>query len=342
MVTSRQRVQTAIARKTPDRVPCASSLTEKDIAWLMETYKFQTGEEVERFMLSDFRAVYPAYTGPKLAVSSKTGARMTVWGITEKNGDYALDGHPLAEADEKAIDDYPYPVPEWYDLKAFHTPPPESKDYMMRCGEPFCLLGKAYDLMGMDTVMINMFEKPGLLHRLLEKITESRYRMIESILTAAPWVDVILIMDELGTQVGPLIGPEQAREFIFPYHKQLIKLIHDHGRLVYYHSCGSVSPFIKNLVEIGVDILDNIQPTAAGNDPYAIKREFGDRLIIQAQGDEINILPNWKPDAIYSHYRKIIEDLARDGGFIFVPAFRSETTPKENLEALLRAINEPL
>lgn len=342
MMTSRQRVQTAIARKTPDRVPCASSLTEKDFTWLMETYNLQTKEAAERFMFSDFRAVYPTYIGTELTVSAKTGARMTPWGITEKNGDYALDGHPLADADEKAIDDYPYPMPEWYDLKAFRNPPQESKTYMIRCGEPFCLLGKAYDLMGMETVMINMFEKPSLLHRLLEKITESRYRMIESVLTAATWVDIILIMDELGTQMGPLIGPEQAREFIFPYHKQLAELIHAHHRLVYYHSCGSISPFVKSLVEIGVDILDNIQPTAASNDPYAFKREFGDHLVIQAQSDEINILPNWKPDAIYSHYRKIIEDLAEGGGFIFSPAFRSETTPKENVEALLRAVARPL
>ena len=131
-------------------------------------------------------------------------------------------------------------------------------------------------------------------------------------------------------------------EFVFPYHKRQTDLVHSHGRLAYYHTCGSVMELIPDLIELGVDILDNIQPTAANMDPYRIKEQFGRDLVIQAQVDEIIVMATWKPEDIYRKYRTLIEDLAVGGGFFISPTFRSQTTPRENLKALLRAIAEPL
>ncbi len=157
-MTPRQRVQAALDRKRPDRVPCMASLAGADVTWLMQTFDLSDRDHAEQFMLSDFRRVYPAYIGPELTISEKTGAQMTVWGITTKDGDYSLDGFPLADASIAQINDYPYPVTDWYDFDTFTNPPTTAADHMTTCGEPFCILGKAYDLMGMEDVMIGMIE----------------------------------------------------------------------------------------------------------------------------------------------------------------------------------------
>jgi uroporphyrinogen decarboxylase len=98
---------------------------------------------------------------------------------------------------------------------------------------------------------------------------------------------------------------------------------------------------VPHLVAAGIDVLDNIQPSA-GMDPYAVKREFGDRIVVQAQVDQHAVLPKWRPEEIYRKYRRMIEDLAPGGGFIISPTFRSQNTPPENLLAVLKAIGEPL
>lgn len=317
-------------------------MMDRDVRWLCEQFGLPDRDAAERFMGSDVRRVYPEYVGPELTVSPKTGATMTPWGITAKDGDYAVDGHPLAGADEAAIDAYPYPKLEWFDFEAFAARPPIAGEYMIRCGEPFSLLGKAYDLVGMEEVMIGFFETPGTIHRLMEHITECRYRFIARVLETAPWVDEIHLLDELGTQAGLLLSPAICREFVFPYHRRLAKLVHSHGRRVFYHTCGSVGELIEDLIDLGVDVLNNIQPSAPGNDIYEIKRRYGQHLLLCTQADEIDILPHWEPDAIYRHYRQMFEELAVDGGVAFEATFRSETTPPENLQALLRAVTEPL
>ncbi|OGJ85730.1 MAG: hypothetical protein A2268_11725 [Candidatus Raymondbacteria bacterium RifOxyA12_full_50_37] len=318
-------------------------MTPVDVEWVKKNYGLLTEEEVLTFMLDDFRRVYPVYIGPELPISKKTGAQMTVWpGVTFKDGDYSLDGFPLANATMKDIENYICPKVEWFDFSSFSVPPETSKNHTTICGEPFSLLDKAYDLMGMENIMIKMFEAPDLIHALMEKITQSRYDMIKRILETAPWVDIFIITDELGTQESLLMSPEQFREFSFPYHKRLVNLIHSYGKLVYYHSCGCVMPLVPDLVELGIDILDNLQPTAKGNDPWAIKRNFGNKLILHVQVDEQIVMREWKPKDVYSKYRKMIEDLAVGGGFIISTTFRSQDTPRENVEALLQAIRTPL
>ena len=195
-------------------------------------------------------------------------------------------------------------------------------------------------VMGMETIMLKMHDAPEIAHRLLEKITDCRYAFIERILETAPWVDEIIIMDELGAQNGLLFSPRVFKTFLYPYHKRLTDLIHSYGKRAYYHSCGSVRKLIPNLVDMGIDILDNIQPTAANMDPHEIKAEF-DSLTLSVQTDEIHRLVHSTPDEIYSFYRELCVEMSKGGRFIISPTFRAQTTPKANLEALLKAIAEP-
>ena len=339
-MTSRERVQTAIERKTPDRVPCSGTLSADSIPWLCEAFNLDGPAQVEEFMMYDFRSVWPAYQGPELTVSPATGARMTDWGITAKGGDYALDGHPLAEATLHAIERYSYPQMDWYDFGGLV--PDQADQYMISTSEQCCLFGKACDLMGTEQLMVNLFAAPELVHALIERITDVRIAFVRELLRAAPWIDVVTLGDDMGTQEDLLIRPEQWRAFVFPHLKRLAAEVHSFGKLAFYHSCGSIIRIIPGLIEAGVDILDNIQPSAKNMDARLIKKEFGRHLVLHAQPDQHVVLRTWSPEAVYRKCRDDIMDLAQGGGYIFSPQFSWRTTPPENVKAMLQAVREPL
>ena len=75
-----------------------------------------------------------------------------------------------------------------------------------------------------------------------------------------------------------MLSPELWRKHIKPYSKQLIKPFKDMGLITFYHSCGSITPVIEDFIEMGLDILDPIQPKAAGMQPEELKSQFGDKL----------------------------------------------------------------
>lgn len=85
---------------------------------------------------------------------------------------------------------------------------------------------------------------------------------------------------DLGAQRGPLISPETYREFFKPYHRRINNWIHRNTKWkVFFHSCGSIRAFIKDFIEIGVDILNPVQFTATNMDLASLKREYGGRIV---------------------------------------------------------------
>ena len=82
------------------------------------------------------------------------------------------------------------------------------------------------------------------------------------------------------------------------------------------HSCGNVRGFIPDWIEMGLDILDPIQPNAKGMDPFALKKDFGDRMSFHGGIDAQYILPFGTPEEVRQHTRKYIQSLAPGGGFL--------------------------
>ena len=87
----RQRYQAVLQRRRPDRCASEASMMERDVRWLCSQFGLPDQEAAQRFMLSDVRRAYPEYIGPPLPISPKTGAKMTPWGITAKDGEIVLE-----------------------------------------------------------------------------------------------------------------------------------------------------------------------------------------------------------------------------------------------------------
>jgi uroporphyrinogen decarboxylase len=138
-----------------------------------------------------------------------------------------------------------------------------------------------------------------------------------------------------------LIDPDAWRQIIKPR----IKYMFEEFRKVQpdiklaWHSCGSIIPIIPDFIELGLDILNPIQPLAAGMDPVFLKSEFGKDLVFFGGIDVQDLLPNGTPEMIHNEVRRRMEILGKDGGYIVAPAHNIQPdTPVENVSALFDAV----
>lgn len=125
--------------------------------------------------------------------------------------------------------------------------------------------------------------------------------------------DEILWPDDMGYKLNQFFSIGTYRELLKPVHKRAADWAHAKGIKVHLHSCGDIRPFIPELLEIGIDCLNPIE-VKAGMDPLAIKKQYGDKLVIH--GGINAVLWNDMP-AIEAEMRRVIPELKKNGGFIF-------------------------
>ena len=127
-----------------------------------------------------------------------------------------------------------------------------------------------------------------------------------------------------------MIKPRQRKLYQFIKSKADVKLC--------YHSCGSVIPFIEDLVEMGVDILTPIQVSAANMDTKRLKNDFGDRISFLGGVDTQRVMPFGTVDEVRDEVKKRIEDLAPNGGYILGAVHNIQPeVPPENIFAMFDA-----
>jgi uroporphyrinogen decarboxylase len=109
--------------------------------------------------------------------------------------------------------------------------------------------------------------------------------------------------------------------------------------LVEYHTDGYVEPFIPELAEIGIDVLNPVQPECM--DPAEIKLKFGDRLAFSGTVGNQSTLPFGTPDEVRRVVKERIETVGRGGGLVLAPSHMLEPdVPWENIMAFFEAAEE--
>jgi uroporphyrinogen decarboxylase len=148
-------------------------------------------------------------------------------------------------------------------------------------------------------------------------------------------IDLILSGGDIGTQRGMMLSPDLWRKHIKPYSSQLIRTFKDMGLMTMYHSCGGIVPVIDDFIEMGLDILDPIQPLAKDMDAVSLKERFGNRVAFHGGIDEQELLPYGTVDDVRRETARIMEVLGSDGAYIVCPAHCIQPdTPPENVMAL--------
>lgn len=197
---------------------------------------------------------------------------------------------------------------------------------------------KAYGARGIENFLADMAGDPPFARKLLQRIIEKNLVMLENFLSA-PEIDGVLLGSDWGTQLDLIMSPDTWQDMIRPGEQREYDLIHAYGKDVWVHSCGNIVKVIPALIEMGVNVLNPVQPEAM--DLAMLKELYGARLTFWGGISTQRTLPFGTPAEVKEEARRLRDQMARGGGYIFGPAQDIQgDVPAENMLALIEVAKE--
>ena len=193
---------------------------------------------------------------------------------------------------------------------------------------------------GYEQFMIDLLIDEPLVRGLLDRLHAAYMQRAETFLKVmAGSIDIVLLADDLGTQNAPLLNPDTYRKLIKPYWAELIALIKRYNKKVLMHSCGAISEFIPDLIEMGVDAVNPVQITAAGMEPARLKKEFGTDIAFWGGGVSTQgVLDKGTVQEVQDEVKRNVDTFAPGGGFVFTQVHNIQyNVPPENIIAAYQA-----
>jgi len=183
-----------------------------------------------------------------------------------------------------------------------------------------------------------------LAEAILDHVMEvARYNTEKYVEAIGDYVQVIGFADDFGTEICPQISVQTFREMYKHRWEELFDIVKKRSKaFIFFHSCGSIYPLIRELIDIGLDILNPVQISAKGMDPEKLKKEFGDQLTFWGGGvDTQHILPLASPERVVEHVKKLIRIFAPKGGFVYASVHNIQPgVPPENIVAMFKTAYE--
>lgn len=367
--TPRQRVLAAFNHQEADRLPVdfmgtASCMVDPAYFALLEELglkglgrEFRKGENTrfydERVLDAlgvDFRRVWLRPPSDLEPASGPDGALVDEWGIQRRpTGDLlSYVSFPLEAATVSDLSSHRWPDP--FDPGRVAGLADEARrlrqqtDYAIVARNP-CLgmFELAQRLRGMQQFLMDLVLDKHFAISLIHKLKEIQMGLFEVYLDAVgPFVDVVECSDDFGAQNAPLISPAIFQEIFAPARKELNQLIkHKAPRArIFLHSDGAVAKLIPAFIEIGVEILNPIEPDVPGNDPQNLKSTFGSEIIFHGHLDNKRALRGSLDDA-RREVRRLFDGMGPGGGYIMAPTNHIQAdVPPENLIEVYRFSHE--
>jgi uroporphyrinogen decarboxylase len=351
----RERVETALNHEIPDRCPMQISFTPEFADRLYKDLQLKGSAihnphgggntyELERalgedMLLSSVGWANSYYMDDK-PYKDEWGVH---WGIQPYKtpfgtGHYTeIVGHPLAGDQDVEAYQPPDPSrPELYD---------DARQMIAMFKEEYWIVGvtvttifeTAWALRGYEQLMLDMALNPELAGHILD--IPYHYHLAAAKELVNLGVDMIWLGDDVGTQNRMLISPQMWRQYLKSRMANFISEIKalNPNLKVAYHTDGKIDPIIPELIDIGLDVLNPVQP--ASMDPADLKEAYGERLCFWGTIDEQNTLPFGTPDEVEAEVRQRLETVGRNGGLILSPTHHVQLdTPLENFWSMVNTI----
>ncbi len=195
-------------------------------------------------------------------------------------------------------------------------------------------------LMDVQELIMESFDNPDWLHRLLKILLEKKLRFIEESLKGAKF-DLI----ETGGGAGSdtVISPAMHKEFCLPYDRQTHRALHDIGHIATYHTCGGMMHILDLIVQNETDASETLTPPGTGGnitEPEKVRRVFGGKVAMIGGMDQFNIISDGTAQEIRAEVRRLFEGFGKDGGYILSMSDHFFDTPPENLILYAEAAKE--
>lgn len=198
------------------------------------------------------------------------------------------------------------------------------------------LFERTWTIRGFENSLMDVVLEEDFYEELLDHLVELQLCFIEE--AAKLPADAILFTDDWGGQRGILIGPDRWRKLFKARVAKLYQAVHNAGKIVVNHCCGSVYDIIPDLVEIGLDVLQSVQPEAMN--PYELKEKWGDKVTFWGGLGSQSIIPFGTPETIRCEINSLCREMGKGGGYILAPSkCLLSDTPVENAAAILEAFN---
>jgi len=366
-MTPRERVVTALSRKEPDRVPKYAGFSDP----MLDLFKKKTGaESPEDYFDMEIRyvlfkaeaepekgkwygsggawygmAAHPEKFAPYFSHLPKN-TLITEWGVGFQPGStpyYSKVVYPMNDFHHpEQIEDYPFPdvLAEYrhryleQKVDALHA-----RGYAVVGGGEMPIFELARDMRGFENLIIDMISHQDMATLLLNKITDIRCGMARRY--AESGADVLSLGDDVGMQDTMLMNPDMWRKWFKPRLKRVIASathVNPH-MLVYYHSDGYIEPIIPDLIEVGVTVLNPVQPESM--DPAKTKTHYGDRLAFFGTVGIQTTMPHGTPEEVKQEVKTRIETVGKGGGLLIAPTHVLEPdVPWENVVAFFEGVEE--
>lgn len=354
----RERVEAALNHEVPDRCPMQVSFTPEfadrlrkeigsELAKAHNPHGGGNSYELERYLGEDMLLTSVGWAN-NYYKTLEAGAEYTDdWGVVWIAAPYQtkfgsgvyteIKTNPLA--DDKALDSYQEPDADEEELyvDAEKTIGNFKDEYWIVGVTVTTIWETAWALRGFERLMTDLVLHPELANRILD--IPFRYHLTAAKKLVEMGVDMIWTGDDVGSQRAMIMSPDMWRKFLKARMAEFIGTVKGmNPKLrVAYHCDGNLYPIINDLIEIGVDVLNPIQP--ASMDPAQIKEEFGDRLCFWGTIDEQHTLPFGSEEDVKDEVELRLRTIGRGGGLILGPTHHVQLdTPMENFWAMVRTI----
>jgi len=282
---------------------------------------------------------YPTRKRADGKLVNEWGMVMTDIGLYTEFAEFPLD-NALTKED---IDNYPFPdpnAPGRYD---------EARKTVEKYGKEYAVVGDietsfwetAWYLVGLEKLMVDLMMETPYVEPLLDRVMEINTEIGRNLIRLG--ADIIWAGDDFGSQQSMLMDPVTWRRFFKPRIKQMFdewKKVNPEIKIA-WHSCGSIIPIIDDFIEIGLDILNPMQPLAQDMDAENLTQTFGRQLVYFGGIDIQELLPQGPPERIKSETKRISEIYGRHGGYLLAPAHNiQDDTPVEHILAMFEAVHE--
>ena len=212
----------------------------------------------------------------------------------------------------------------------------QQKDRFLVIGFGTGLFERSWGLRGFENALMDIVAHPDFYEELIERLTDHQMEIVERLLTLP--VDGILFADDWSYQQGVLVGAERWRRIFKPRLARLYQRAHEAGKYVLTHCCGSMEEILPDVIEIGLDVYQSVQPEAKNNDPYELKRKYGDQITFWGGLGSQSTIPFGTPDEISAEVARLCREMGQGGGYILAPAKPLQPeTPTENAAAVVEA-----
>lgn len=215
----------------------------------------------------------------------------------------------------------------------------KKKEYIVLGQMSQTILETAYRLRGIPQLMIDFYERPIYVDLLFTKIMEQR--LFQAKRMAEAGVDILRLGDDIATQTSLLVSPKLYRERIKLFHAAVIKSARDINPeiRIKYHSDGALTPLLPDLIDIGVNIINPVQPECM--DLTEIKKNYGEELVLWGCMPVQSLFENGSRKDIIDYIDFIMREIALGGGVVikFIN-FLATKKSKENLGIFLDILYE--